>query len=171
MAHRRGSNTTSTRLRKTESIGGGDDFDFLAASQGSTGSDDHGLQLAVAQQLMASKEKKRKEKERKFLQAAKNKVTADLTVGVPEMTLSSFADSEELYTKFISDYAASEDAIRVLWHEIKATILYSALVANKLHATNDAARIAMEGAMIEGMGTVKAACQENRALVTALYPS
>ncbi|KAF7305664.1 hypothetical protein HMN09_00820100 [Mycena chlorophos] len=172
MAQRR-TNGTSSRLRKTESIksNGGDDFDFLAASQGSTGSDDHALQLAVAQQLMgslsASKEKKRKDHERKFLQASKSKLENQLH-GDAETAVAAVTELNEAYANFFAEYIASEDVIRAIWVELKDTIAKHHALVGKLRKKGEALRAATEAAQIDGMGSVKGACQEHRALVNSL---
>nr|GAT45879.1 predicted protein [Mycena chlorophos] len=168
MAQRR-ANGTGSRLRKTESIksNGGDDFDFLAASQGSTGSDDHALQLAVAQQLMASKEKKRKDHERKFLQASKSKLEKQLH-GEAEAAVAAITELNEAYANFFTDYIASEDVIRAIWVELKDTIAKHHALVGKLRKKGEALRAATEVAQIDGMGSVKGACQEHRALLNSL---
>ncbi|KAF7332583.1 hypothetical protein MKEN_00141000 [Mycena kentingensis (nom. inval.)] len=172
MASRRAANTTSSRIRKTESIksSGGDDFDFLAASQGSAGSDDQAFQLAVAQQLMASKEKKQREKEAKFLQAAKKKLTNELTA-VAESIQNAQAVPEEHHARFYIDYAVSEDNIRALWIEIRKEVERLDALALKYIQTHIAARAATENAHIAGMGSVREACQEWRPLIHSLLPS
>jgi hypothetical protein len=115
------------------------------------------MRIASSLQL-ASKEKKRKELEKKFFQAAKNKLSSEVWVAScsPYLRLNSYSrfkisaaadevkcavdatyvpwplfipfcfwcdylstDRENVYAKFILDYAASEDAIRALWMEIK----------------------------------------------------
>ncbi|KAJ7806923.1 hypothetical protein B0H14DRAFT_3483703 [Mycena olivaceomarginata] len=98
-----------------------DDFDFLASQQ-SSGSDDQAIQVTIAHQLMASREKKRKEQEKKFFQIAKNKLTAERGFQISAATdevRSTIETTEKAYTKFILDYAALEDTIRALWMEIK----------------------------------------------------
>ncbi|KAJ7874938.1 hypothetical protein B0H14DRAFT_3550908 [Mycena olivaceomarginata] len=141
-----------------------DDFDFLASQQ-SSGSDDqahshsgifaqypgdnrasaHGkLKLVVA----ASREKKRKEQEKKFFQIAKNKLTAEISAATDEVrstietTTHPFtwgrAHREKAYTKFILDYAALEDTIRALWMEIKKEEQTLIEIAKKQRIANDA---------------------------------
>ncbi|KAF7291242.1 hypothetical protein MIND_01267900 [Mycena indigotica] len=170
MAQRR-ANAAANRLRRADSAKStGDDFDFLTASQGSTGSDDQTFQLAVAQQLMASKEKKRKEQERKFIQAAKNKLNNELGASA-EAAVAAYTDLETAFTQFFADYITSEDAIRAIWAELKAATIHYQQVADKLRAKNEGLRGTTEAAQISAMGGVKGACQEYRTLVDSLSPS
>ncbi|KAJ7910284.1 hypothetical protein B0H13DRAFT_2329552 [Mycena leptocephala] len=187
MAQRR----TLSKPRKAESAAPVEEFDFLASQQ-STGSDDHALQLAVAQQLMASKEKKRKELEKKFFQAAKNKLSSEISAAADEVKCAVDA-TENVYAKFILDYAASEDAIRALWMEIKKEeqtlvvplanflpcsptptdrfdICYQE-IAKKQRAANDALSVATEKQQIAGMAQVKEACHETRRIMESLLPA
>ncbi|KAJ7138222.1 hypothetical protein C8R44DRAFT_728385 [Mycena epipterygia] len=128
------------KLRKADSIVAGEDFDFLASQQ-STGSDDHALQLAVAQQLMASKEKKPKDLEKKFSLAAKSKLTNE-EILIPLKT-SAAADDVK--------HPVSEDMIRALWMEIKHEEQKLVGIAKKQRTANEALRTTTERAQIVGM--------------------
>ncbi|KAJ7767994.1 hypothetical protein B0H14DRAFT_358408 [Mycena olivaceomarginata] len=94
-----------------------EDFDFLASQQSSR-SDDQAIQVAIAHQLMASREKKRKEHEKRFFQVAKNKLTGEISAAADDVR-STVETTEKAYAKFILGYAALEDTIRALWMEIK----------------------------------------------------
>ncbi|KAJ7648974.1 hypothetical protein DFH06DRAFT_1475956 [Mycena polygramma] len=146
-----------------------EDFDFLASQQ-STGSDDQALQLAVAQQLMVSKEKKRKELEKKFFLAAKNKLTSEITNAADDVK-NAVEATEQIYAKFILDYAASEDAIRALWMEIKKEEQTLIELGKKQHAANNTMNAARERGQIDGMGQVREACHETRRIMETLLPS
>ncbi|KAJ6453865.1 hypothetical protein C8R47DRAFT_242358 [Mycena vitilis] len=145
-----------------------EDFDFLASQQ-STGSDDQALQLAVAQQLMASKEKKRKELEKKFFLAAKNKLTSEI-VNAADDVKAAVEATEQIYAKFILDYAASEDAIRALWMEIKKEEQTLIELGKRQHTANNAMNSARERGQIDGMGQVREACHETRRIMETLLP-
>ncbi|KAJ7782223.1 hypothetical protein DFH07DRAFT_789879 [Mycena maculata] len=152
MAQRRGQ-PQPTNIRKTEPS---EDFTFLALQQ-STGSDVNAFQLAVAQQLMASKEKKRKDME-EFFGAAKSKLANELSQAADELK-STVEATELVYSKFILDYVVLEEAIRALWMKIKKeeqTLLF--------HKTTEKAQIA-------GMAQVKEACHETRTIVRTLLPT
>ncbi|KAJ7740445.1 hypothetical protein DFH07DRAFT_1064202 [Mycena maculata] len=167
MAQRRGqAQAHTTKTRKTEPV---EDFDFLASQQ-STGSDDNALQLAVAQQLMASKEKKRKEMEKKFFAAAKSRLTNEMAQAAEEVK-STVEATELVYAKFILDYAAAEDAIRALWTEIKKEQDTLLDVAKRQRAANEELRKGTEKAQIVGMAQVKEACHETRSIIETLLPS
>ncbi|KAJ6579377.1 hypothetical protein B0H10DRAFT_1962914 [Mycena sp. CBHHK59/15] len=167
-----------------------EDFDFLASQQ-SSGSDDHAyvslfsyfqlpnsadsindarLQLAVAQQLMTSKEKKRKEMEKKFFQTARMQLTNDITQAGDEVMATVHA-TEQIYAKFILDYAASEDAIRALWSEIREEEQKLLDIAKKQRAVNDELGPATEKAQIASMAQVKEACYDCRKIIETLLPA
>ncbi|KAJ6548200.1 hypothetical protein DFH09DRAFT_1169983 [Mycena vulgaris] len=167
MAQRRAQ--AQPRLRKAESVAPAEDFDFLASQQ-STGSDDHALQLAVAQQLMASKEKKRKDMEKKFFQAAKSKLTNEITHAADDVK-DALDATEKVYAKFLSDYATSEDAIRALWKEIKKEEEQLLEIAQRQRAANEELRKVTEKAQIAGMAQVKEACHEMKSVVESLMPA
>ncbi|KAJ7303655.1 hypothetical protein DFH08DRAFT_825750 [Mycena albidolilacea] len=162
-------------------------FDFVASQQ-SSGSDDQAcvglpsflyassslhilisvslgsIQVAIAHQLMASREKKRKEHKNIFFQVAKNKLTAEC---------SSFRVGAR--RKFILDYAALEDTIRALWMEIKkeeqTLIGYRRQeIAKKQHAANDVIRTAMETTGYVALGQIKESCHAGRQVVDTLMP-
>ncbi|KAJ7189981.1 hypothetical protein GGX14DRAFT_701914 [Mycena pura] len=164
MAQRR-TQAQNVKLRRTDPT---DDFDFLASQQ-STGSDDQALQVAVTQQLMASKEKKRKEMEKKFFQAAKARLSSEMS-DVAESVRSTVEAAETLYSKFILEYAAIEDTIRALWVEVKREEQVLVDIAAKIRASNDTARLATERAQIDGMAQVKEACYETRSIIQTLQP-
>ncbi|KAJ7138225.1 hypothetical protein C8R44DRAFT_695352 [Mycena epipterygia] len=168
MAQRR-AQAQQPKLRKADSIVAGEDFDFLASQQ-STGSDDHALQLAVAQQLMASKEKKRKDLEKKFFLAAKSKLTNEISAAADDVK-HTVETTEAVYAKFILDYAASEDAIRALWMEIKHEEQKLVDIAKKQRTANEALRTTTERAQIAGMAQVKEACHETRSIIEGLLPT
>ncbi|KAJ7473784.1 hypothetical protein B0H11DRAFT_978728 [Mycena galericulata] len=167
MAQRRGQPQT-TKARKAEAAPA-EEFDFLASQQ-STGSDDNALQLAVAQQLIASKEKKRKEMEKKFFLAAKSKLTNELIQAADDVK-STVDATEQVYSKFILDYAASEDAIRALWMEIKEEEQTLLDLSKRQRAANEELRKVTEKAQIAGMAQVKEACHETRSIIETLLPS
>ncbi|KAJ6462433.1 hypothetical protein C8R45DRAFT_1026771 [Mycena sanguinolenta] len=147
----------------------GDDFDFLASQQ-STGSDDHAIQLAIAQQVMASKEKKRKEHEKRFLQVAKNKLNAERIAAVEEFK-NTVDVTGKVYEKFIFDYAAVDDHIRALWMEIKKEEQTLIDIAKKRRVKNRAQYLTTEKAQIGGMGQVREACRDARLTIGTLAPA
>ncbi|KAF8198690.1 hypothetical protein K438DRAFT_1966653 [Mycena galopus ATCC 62051] len=161
MAQRRG----STKHR-AQSAAPADEFDFLASQQ-STGSEDQAMQLAVAQHLMATKEKKRKEAEKKFLQLAKNKLTIEISAAQNDVR-STLDATEKAYAKFIIDYATVEDTIRALWMEIKKEEQILIDIAKKQRAATEALHIVTEKAQIVGMSQVKEACHDARRMIGTL---
>ncbi|KAJ7612295.1 hypothetical protein FB45DRAFT_1065624 [Roridomyces roridus] len=167
MAQRRAQPQTA-KLRKNASISAPttDDFDFLASQQ-STGSDDQAFQLAVAQQMMASKEKKRQEKEKKFLVAARHKLTGEIS-STSEETQKTVTGAEELYAKFILDYAEAEDSIRAIWTEITTEEKKLSQIAKRQSTARQQMRKENESPMYTGMGRMKEACREMREIIKEL---
>ncbi|KAJ7818691.1 hypothetical protein B0H14DRAFT_2838533 [Mycena olivaceomarginata] len=139
-----------------------EDFDFLASQQ-SSGSDDQAIQAAIAHQLMASREKKRKDHEKRFFQVAKNKLAAEISAAADDVRSTAYA-------KFILDYAALEDTIRALWMEIKKEEQTLIEIAKKQHAANDAIRTAMETTGYAALGQIKESCHAGRQVVDTLMP-
>ncbi|KAJ7753672.1 hypothetical protein DFH07DRAFT_510765 [Mycena maculata] len=164
MAQRRGQ-AQPTKIRKTEPS---EDFNFLASQQ-STGSDDN-ASLALAQQLMASKQKKREEMEKKFFGVAKSKLANELSQAADELK-STVEATELVYSKFILDYAALEDTIRALWMEIKKEEQKLLGIAKRQRAANEELHRTTERAQIAGMTQVKEACHETRTIVRTLLPT
>ncbi|KAJ7651358.1 hypothetical protein FB45DRAFT_890347 [Roridomyces roridus] len=167
MAQRR-AQPQAAKLRKNASISvpATDDFDFLASQQ-STGSDDQAFQLAVAQQLMASKEKKRQEKEKKFLVVARNKLTDEISTASEDLH-KTVTGAEEVYAKFILDYAAAEDSIRALWTEIRTEGKKLSGIVKSQRAERLKMRKENETAMYTGMGRMNEARREMQEIVMGL---
>ncbi|CAK5268904.1 unnamed protein product [Mycena citricolor] len=151
-------------MRKQDSLPQvGDDFDF--GSQQSNGSDDQASLLPSI-----TKEKKRKETEKKFLQAAKNKLSSEIS-SAAAVVKNAVEESEKVYAKFVLDYASSEDSIRALWTEIRVEQQKLVELGRKQRAASDALRSTTEKAQIEGMAQVKEACEETRAVISTILPS
>ncbi|CAK5269975.1 unnamed protein product [Mycena citricolor] len=162
MAQRRNQARHSV-MRKQDSLPQvGDDFDF--GSQQSNGSDDQASLLP-----RITKEKKRKETEKKFLQAAKNKLSSEIS-SAAAVVKNAVEESEKVYAKFVLDYASSEDSIRALWTEIRVEQQKLVELARKQRAASDALRSTTEKAQIEGMAQVKEACEETRAVISTILP-
>ncbi|KAJ6537788.1 hypothetical protein B0H19DRAFT_1078910 [Mycena capillaripes] len=107
--------------------------------------------------------------EKKFFQAAKNKLSVEISTAADDVK-STIEATEQVYAKFILDHAASEDAIRALWTEIKKEEKTLVEIAKKQRAVNDATRMGMEKAQIAGMAQVKEACHETRRIIGTLLP-
>ncbi|KAJ7919634.1 hypothetical protein B0H13DRAFT_1868396 [Mycena leptocephala] len=173
MAQRR----APAKPRKAEAV---EDFDFLASQQ-STGSDDQALQRAVAQQLMSSVQGKEAQGagEEVFPGGEEQTLVRGIDHILRAMSISAAIDevrstvdaTEQVYAKFILDYAASEDAIRALWMEIKKEEQTLVEIAKKQRAANDVMRAATERAQIAGMAQVKEACHETRRIMETLLPT
>ncbi|OBZ74415.1 hypothetical protein A0H81_05376 [Grifola frondosa] len=79
--------------------------------------DSTGIMAAVAQQMQSSWEKKRREKEAKFLQISKVELEKCITAKRDEYT-NAVADMERIYEKFVLEYAQVEDDIRKIWIQL-----------------------------------------------------
>ncbi|KAK7038396.1 hypothetical protein R3P38DRAFT_3182482 [Favolaschia claudopus] len=167
MAHRR---AAAAKPQRAQSAAPVEDFDFLASQQSNaSGSDDQAMQLAIAQQLMASKERKRKELEKKFFQAARHKLNGEFSAAADEVK-SAIEATEQIYAKFLTDYATCEDKIRALWMLIKEEEQTLVDIAKKQHELNLAMRTETEQAQFTGMGQAKEACYESRRIIETLIP-
>ncbi|KIK68903.1 hypothetical protein GYMLUDRAFT_91311 [Collybiopsis luxurians FD-317 M1] len=145
-----------------------DDFAFMA-SQASSSSDDHTFEIALAEQLMASKEKKKKEKQRKFLIAGRKHALRE-TDAISDIFDSGIKSIHELFQAFTINYAAEDDNIRALW----SAILEEQCKLQKLSARYQSAMIKAgeecESYQIKGMGKVKEAVLETQKVIDVIYP-
>ncbi|KAM5530840.1 hypothetical protein V8D89_015484 [Ganoderma adspersum] len=82
-----------------------------------SGSDETGLMAAVATQMQTSWEKKRKEKETKFIHNAKQDLDKCLSDRIEEYVAAT-TELNSAYEKFVLDYAQVEDQIRKLWLQL-----------------------------------------------------
>ncbi|KAH9480698.1 hypothetical protein JR316_0007298 [Psilocybe cubensis] len=94
-----------------------EDFDF-ALSQESEEQRTSALLEAVQKQYTADLEKKRARREKAFLDRAEKELNKE-TAETAKIVQDAMNELEELYSKFLLDYAAKEDKIRKLWSYIQ----------------------------------------------------
>ncbi|EPQ55784.1 hypothetical protein GLOTRDRAFT_138576 [Gloeophyllum trabeum ATCC 11539] len=142
--------------------------EVLVLSQQSGSSDDHGNMLAVvAQQMQVSWEKKKKDKEAKFLQVAKREVDKIVTQHADRFS-NAVEEINTVYEQFVAEYAAAEDEIRALWTAIaKEQQAFIELAMEKkesgLHREKE-----REESQLDGMASCKRACEDLGSLITSL---
>ncbi|TFK27579.1 hypothetical protein FA15DRAFT_613700 [Coprinopsis marcescibilis] len=129
------------------------------SQQSSAGSDDHLLEKVLAERLAVAREKKRQERDKKFLDGASTKLNEALSQCAGEVR-SAAESMEEIYSKFLLEYAASEDRIYHLWSAIlKEHQHMEALIQNKIVAGTGSTK-QCETRHISGLSKVKGACND-----------
>ncbi|KAF5388793.1 hypothetical protein D9757_005659 [Collybiopsis confluens] len=139
------------------------------ASQLSSSSDDPTFELALAEQLLVSKEKKKKEKQRKFLLAGR-KLASKETDSATAMFSGAVQSIDELFQAFTINYAAEDDSIRALWSTISEE-------QSKLQKLSKRYRLAVlkageecEHKQIKGMGKAKESVLDAQKVIELIYP-
>ncbi|KAK7441026.1 hypothetical protein VKT23_016807 [Stygiomarasmius scandens] len=149
------------RLTKTVSIDGeaqddSSEYNFQL-SQASVSSDDHALELAVAEQYFASREKKKKELQKKFLASGQKLVARELSSVSTEIQ-STVQSVEEIQDAFLINYATEQDNIRRIWTEIlEEHGKLQTLVQQRIEA-NQIAGEERKAASIQALTKAKEAC-------------
>ncbi|EMD35078.1 hypothetical protein CERSUDRAFT_96991 [Gelatoporia subvermispora B] len=126
--------------------------------------------MAVAQQMQASWEKKRKDREAKFLQAAKAEIDKCSSSRVDEFA-NAIAEMNNVYEKFVTDYTAVEDEIRKIWVEILGEQQALPTLAEKKHNTYIEHDKQRERGQVQGMAIAKKALEDYSRLISSLEPS
>ncbi|RXW17706.1 hypothetical protein EST38_g8148 [Candolleomyces aberdarensis] len=147
-----------------------DDFDFLGSQDSNNGEGlPPALQEAIVKQYIASKEKKKQEKERRFLEQASTMLKKDLSKASQELQTATEAMETE-YTKFVNEYAATEDRIYHLWSEIlKEHLTLAALIQKKYDAGLTTAK-GVEKQHISGLSKLKSSCQDFESIIGKMAP-
>jgi len=130
-------------------------------------SDDAGLMAVVAQEMQSSWEKKRKEKEGRFLQQAKSELDACIS-----STTAEFADAvteiDGIYEKFVFDYAAVEDEIRQIWVQLLAEQQKLLRLAEQKYKSTAEHENEREKGQVQGMAIAKRAMEDFNRLIQSL---
>ncbi|KAF5371669.1 hypothetical protein D9758_003537 [Tetrapyrgos nigripes] len=148
-----------------------DDSEYnFQLSQTSASSDDHALELAVAEQYMASKEKKKKEAQKKFLASGHRLVQKELSAVSNEMQETK-QSIEEIHEAFLINYAAEQDNIRQIWTEILEEHRRLQSIIKERIKSNEASAAECETAQIKGMAKVQEACFEIQRVIDFIDPS
>ncbi|THV01966.1 hypothetical protein K435DRAFT_963349 [Dendrothele bispora CBS 962.96] len=139
-------------------------------SQSSVSSDDHALELAVAEQYIASREKKKKELQKRFLASGQKLVAKELSTASAEMQ-STVQSVEEIQEAFLINYATEQDNIRRIWTEImEQHRKLQALVQQRIEA-NQVAGEECEVAQIQALSKMKEACEEVKNVILYIDPT
>ncbi|KAI0776800.1 hypothetical protein BD413DRAFT_229703 [Trametes elegans] len=133
----------------------------------SIGSDDAGIMAAVAAQMQSSWEKKRKEKEAKFMHNAKAEIDKCISSRLEEYSVA-IADLNTAYDKFVFEYAQVDDRIRKLWLDLQQEQQYLLIMSEKKHkAMLDQDREREKG-QVKGMAMAKKAVGDFGNLISSL---
>ncbi|KAG6890232.1 hypothetical protein C0995_010245 [Termitomyces sp. Mi166 len=142
-----------------------DDFKFLASQQSNGGSDDHDFEIVLAKHYAALREKKKKEKEHKFLKLAYKQLSKEISfiiekVSTPaEDVKASIQTLESIFEDFLQKYAANEDIIHKLWTQVhKEQQKFLTFAQRKLTADAEAAK-KIEAGHISGLSRTHGACR------------
>ncbi|KZT05206.1 uncharacterized protein LAESUDRAFT_233519 [Laetiporus sulphureus 93-53] len=136
-------------------------------SQQSLSSDDANIVAAVAQQMHTSWEKKKKEKENKFARDAKSSLDRCVSNRATEYA-EAMAEFNEVYEKFIMDYAAVEDEIRNLWVHLLREQQKLLVLAEQKHKRVVESEKVRERGQVQGMAMAKKAMEDYIQLANSL---
>ncbi|RDX44100.1 hypothetical protein OH76DRAFT_1409469 [Lentinus brumalis] len=139
-------------------------------SQQYLSSDDTGFMAAVAAQMQSSWEKKRKEKETKYLQMAKADLNACIGGRLEEYS-AAMTDLNSTYEKFVLDYAQVEDQIRKLWLQLLQEQQKLLALSDKKHKAAGETDKEREKGQVKGMAIAKKAVEDFGYLISSLERS
>ncbi|KAI0632886.1 hypothetical protein C8Q77DRAFT_1120311 [Trametes polyzona] len=137
------------------------------ASPQSVGSDDTGIMAAVAAQMQSSWEKKRKEKESKFLQSAKAELK-ECIAGRTEAYNAAIADLNGAYERFVIEYAQVDDEIRKLWTRLQQEQQKILSLSEQKHRGMLERDRERENGQVKGMAITKKAVEDFGRLIGSL---
>ncbi|KAI0759112.1 hypothetical protein C8Q74DRAFT_1301937 [Fomes fomentarius] len=133
-------------------------------------SDDAGIMAAVAAQMQSSWEKKRKDKETRYLQNAKEELDKCIS-GRLEEYITAIVELNGVYENFVIQYAQVEDQIRKLWLQLlqeQQKLLSLAEKKQESAVVNDKDR---EKGQVKGMAIAKKAVEDFGVLISSLERS
>ncbi|KAJ4500271.1 hypothetical protein C8R41DRAFT_863273 [Lentinula lateritia] len=139
-----------------------DELPFLGSqdSNGSNGSEDNAFQLAFAEQYIATREKRKKEQQRKFLAGAKKLVSKEIKSSA-EVIIEAARSVDELFQAFTINYATEEDCIRGLdTFQNLSKRFHSAVIKEGEECETE---------QIKGMGKAQEAVLETQRVIDYLY--
>ncbi|TDL16359.1 hypothetical protein BD410DRAFT_832128 [Rickenella mellea] len=154
-------------LKRALSMALTDDGD--AALPFSQASSDDGMMAAIAQQMQVSMEKKKKEKEMKLLQAAKNEMNKLVDDKAAEFT-ECVAEMDGIYSDFQFAHASAEDDIRKLWIQILEEQKKLQALAIAKYKSNVEREKRREQDHIKAMTHARKACEDMQRLIASLEP-
>ncbi|KAF4594145.1 hypothetical protein EYR40_008948 [Pleurotus pulmonarius] len=113
--------------------------------------------------------KKKRDAEKKFLQAAKGKISSEITEVVNGLTTAT-KSIDEVYAKFMEDYITIEDQIRKKWTEIQKEQANVLSIVGKSMDRHVEEGDKIEDQHIDGMASMKEACENMVTLINSLAP-
>ncbi|EAU86295.1 hypothetical protein CC1G_08019 [Coprinopsis cinerea okayama7 len=141
------------------------DFDFLESQPSS--SEDQQIERILAERIAAAKEKKRQERDQRFLDGASTSLNKILDEAEEEVQSTAEA-IDKLFSQFVEEYAAIEDRIHHLWTEIlKRHQFIEGLLQEKHKLSLELAK-KCEDKHIHGLSKMKGACKQFEAAVQSL---
>ncbi|KAF7965375.1 hypothetical protein HWV62_44097 [Athelia sp. TMB] len=163
-----------------------DSLNEMPMSQGSMSSSDADLVAVVAQQMkgepvcglstrmaqlmrqnVAASEKKRKDKDKRFLQFAEKELNKTIVKKQEEFAKNT-EEIADLFENFVVSYASAEDDIRKIWVKIQEeqkTLLH---IVARQHASAILQSSEREQGQLKGLANVKRACEDSQKLLEKL---
>ncbi|THH02314.1 hypothetical protein EW145_g6764 [Phellinidium pouzarii] len=168
-----GRNARNRIMKKSNSMAMDDIDPIMHPSQ--SGSSDDGVMATIAQQMQASMEKKKREKEIKFLQATQAELSKTLSERAHEFS-DGVAGIDKSFTNFQDAYAANEDHIRKLWdailqEQLKLQVSIAPICRVAFVATTADREKKREQEHIRALAHGRKACEEFQRLIDSLDPN
>lgn len=153
------------RLQEEQDI---DELSILG-SQSSNSDESAAFEKALVQHYAAAQEKKRLEKEKKFVEQASVLIQKDLSR--PTEALKEFSERmETIYSTFVDEYAATEDKIHRIWSDILAEYhAFETIVRRKYEAGSGLAKDA-EKQHLSGLAKIQKACEDCENTIATVVP-
>ncbi|KAJ8082833.1 hypothetical protein PM082_008690 [Marasmius tenuissimus] len=147
-------------------------FNFALSQASQASSDDNtALEMALAEKYTASKEKKKRENQQKFLAASKKHLLKELTTPVEDVQ-ATCQSVEELVEAFVVNYATEEDNIRKIWCEIIEEERKLQSYIETCRSNNEtASKTGVEDLNIKGMSRVHTVCQNYQKAIDFVKPA
>lgn len=141
------------------------DVDTPPSSAPTNTSDEQSLEFAlIAQQVNAAREKRREEKESKFLKTTEHLLEHELDK--PRKAFSSMVkEVAKAYSGFQSEYATCEDNIRKLWCQLSEEHGKLETLERAFHVKYECTGKEFEDSEIAGLSKMAASCEEVEAIV------
>ncbi|KAK1225109.1 hypothetical protein PQX77_011978 [Marasmius sp. AFHP31] len=147
-------------------------FSFALSQASQASSDDNtALEMALAEKYTASKEKKKRENQQKFLAASKKHLLKELTTPVEDLQ-ATCQSVEEVVEAFVVNYATEEDNIRKIWCEIIEEERKLQSFIETCRSNNEtASKTGVEDLNIKGMSKVHTVCQNYQKAIDFVKPT
>ncbi|KAF7969241.1 hypothetical protein HWV62_27448 [Athelia sp. TMB] len=144
-----------------------DSLNEMPMSQGSMSSSDADLVAVVAQQMKAASEKKRKDKDKRFLQFAEKELNKTIVKKQEEFAKNA-EEIADLFENFVVSYASAEDDIRKIWVKIQEEQKTLLNIVARLHTSAILQSSEREQGQLKGLANVKRACEDSQKLLEKL---